>query len=125
MTPVRRRFLRNSAAVLSGLNFAPQSGQWHTYEVTTRTDIARRAGVTRVWRPVPSVNSSYPQSLESSFYSSAAGKLMQDGQDGAKMLDVEFAADCASAAFPARKSRFFHGSDGRKCRWPARSLGAG
>lgn len=107
MTPVRRRFFKNSAAVLSGLNFAPQSGQWHIYEVTTRTDIARHAGLTQVWLPVSSVNSRYLQSLKNSFSSSGAGTLMQDKQDGAKMLDVEFAADCASASFPARKAGFF------------------
>ena len=125
MTPVRRSILKNSVAVLPGLNFAPQPDQWHSDEVTTRTDIARHAGLTRVWRPVQSVNSRYQQSQESSFSSSGAGKLMQDGQDGqdgqggAKLLDVEFSADCASASLPGRKSRFFHGPDGRKCCRPA------
>ena len=109
MTTVRRSLLKNSAAVaMPGFNFAQspavaghsdfalQPGQWRTFEVTTRADIAKLEGMTRVWLPVPSVNSSYQQSLESSFSSNGAGKFMQDGQDGAKMLHVEFAVDEAS-----------------------------
>ena len=110
MTTVRRSFLKNTAAAalaasLPSLNFAqapavatrtlfaPQSGAWRTFEVTTRVDIAKLDGATRVWLPIPSVNSDYQRSLESSFSSNGAGKFMQDGQDGAKMLYVDFAAD--------------------------------
>ena len=109
MTTVRRSFLKNTAAAvlaasLPALNFAqapaaparslfsPQSGAWRTFEVTTRVDIAMPDGASRVWLPIPSVNSDYQRSLESSFTSSGAGKFMQDGQDGAKMLYVEFAS---------------------------------
>ena len=110
MTTVRRSFLKNTAAAalaasLPSLNFAqapaavtrtlfaPQSAAWRTFEVTTRVDIAKPNGATRVWLPIPSVNSDYQRSLESSFSSNGAGKFMQDGQDGAKMLYVDFAAD--------------------------------
>lgn len=109
MTTARRSFLKNTgaaalAASLPGLSFAqapaapartlfaPQSGAWRTFEVTTRVDIAKPNGATRVWLPIPSVNSDYQRSLESSFSSNGAGKFMQDGQDGAKMLYVDFAA---------------------------------
>ncbi|MFZ2388223.1 MAG: twin-arginine translocation signal domain-containing protein, partial [Polaromonas sp.] len=71
MTTVRRSFLKNTAATaiaaaLPSLNFAqaparahfaPQSGGWRTFEVTTRVDIPKPEGVTRVWLPIPSVNS--------------------------------------------------------------------
>ncbi|MBH2020780.1 MAG: transglutaminase domain-containing protein [Burkholderiales bacterium] len=109
MTTARRSFMKNTAAAalaaaLPSLNFAqapaaaarssfaPQSGGWRTFEVTTRVDIPKPEGVSRVWLPVPSVNSDYQQSLESSFSSNGTGKFMQDGQEGAKMLYVEFAA---------------------------------
>ena len=109
MTTVRRSFLKNTAAAalaasLPSLNFAqvpaaparslfaPQSGAWRNFEVTTRVDIAKLDGATRVWLPIPSVNSDYQRSLESSFSSNGAGKFLQDGQDGAKMLYVDFAA---------------------------------
>ena len=112
MTCFRRHFLKTSAAAalgaaLPGLNFAqtpapaarshfaPQSGQWRTFEVTTRVDIATVEGQTRVWVPVPSVNSDYQHSLESSFSSNGTSKLMQDGQEGTKMLYVEFPASQA------------------------------
>jgi transglutaminase-like putative cysteine protease len=106
MTTVRRTFLKTTAAAamagaLPSLSFAqastarrftPQSGAWRTFDVTTRVDIAKPQGVTRVWLPIPSVNSDYQQSLENGFSSNGATKLMQDGRDGAKMLYAEFAA---------------------------------
>ena len=112
MTTVRRSFLKNSAAaalaaVLPSLNFAqtpaaapaparsnfaPQSGAWRTFDVTTRVDIVKPNGVTKVWLPIPSVNSDYQHSLDNSFFSNGTTKLTQDGQDGAKMLYAEFAA---------------------------------
>ena len=111
MTTVRRTFLKNSAAAalataLPGFtfaqtaaatpatrsHFAPQSGAWRTFDVTTRVDILKPDGATRVWLPVPSVNSDYQQSLGNSFSSNGSSQLVTDGQDGAKMLMVEFAA---------------------------------
>ena len=111
MTTARRVFLKNTAAaaiaaalpslnfaqtVASRSHFAPQSGSWRTFEVTTRVDIPKPEGATRLWLPIPSVNSDYQQSLESSFSSNGSGKIMQDGENGAKMLYVEFAASEAS-----------------------------
>ena len=113
MTTVRRSFLKNSAAAalaaaLPSLtfaqtpaaapaparsNFAPQSGAWRTFDVTTRVDIVKPNGVTRVWLPIPSVNSDYQHSLDNSFFSNGTTKLTQDGQDGARMLYAEFAAN--------------------------------
>ena len=109
MTTVRRTFLKNTAvlAAVAALprlalaqtparrEFAPQSSGWRTFEVTTRVDIVKPVGATLLWLPVPSVNSDYQQSLESSFFSNGAARLTQDGSQGAKMLMVEFAADQA------------------------------
>ena len=110
MTTVRRTFLKNTAAAaLAGAlpslnfaqapasiptrgNFAPQSGAWRTFDVTTRVDVVKPQGATQVWLPIPSVNSDYQRSLENSFSSNGTTKLMQDGRDGAKMLYAEFAA---------------------------------
>ena len=76
--------------------FAPKGGSWRTFEVTTRVDISKPQGVandvTRVWLPVPSVNSNYQQSLENAYSSNGTAKVLQDGQDGAKMLYAEFPA---------------------------------
>ncbi len=108
MTTVRRTFLKNTAAALAGASaawpalnfaqaparqtFAPQSGSWRTFEVTTRVDILKPQGVTQVWLPIPSVNGDYQRSLESSFSSNGTTRLTQDGRDGVKMLYAEFPA---------------------------------
>ncbi|MDP3604630.1 MAG: transglutaminase, partial [Polaromonas sp.] len=103
MTTVRRTFLKNTAAAamaaaFPALNFAqaparshfaPQSGAWRTFEVTTRVDILKPQGVTRVWLPIPSVNSDYQRSQGNSFSSNGATDLTDDGVDGAKMLYAE------------------------------------
>jgi hypothetical protein len=112
MTPVRRAFLKGSAAAFAATAlprsvfaqaaaaasapvrgvFAPQSSAWRTFDVKTRVDIRKPQGVTRVWLPLPSVNSDYQNSLDNSFSSNGASRLVTDGSDGAKMLMVEFEA---------------------------------
>ena len=74
--PARRVFVRQLAAATAavalpslgraqattpsaGRRFAPQPGRWRSFEVTTRVDIARADGVTRVWLPIPSVNTDW------------------------------------------------------------------
>ena len=74
-------------------SFAPQSGAWRTFDVTTRVDIVKPQGSTQVWLPIPSVNSDYQRSLDNSFSTNGAGRITSDGVDGAKMLYVEFAAN--------------------------------
>lgn len=108
MTAVRRTFLKNSAAALLGAaspaiyfaqtpaaaerRFSPQPGGWRTFEVTTRVDIVKPQGVTKVWLPVPSVNTDYQQSLESAFSSNGQARMTDDDKQGVKMLYAEFAA---------------------------------
>jgi transglutaminase-like putative cysteine protease len=98
----RRHFIQASSALalpaLAGTAFAqersfnPQPGAWRTFEFTTRVDIANPKGATRVWLPIPSIDSSYQQSLEST-WSGNARSMQQtaDAQYGAKMLVAEFA----------------------------------
>jgi hypothetical protein len=103
----RRTFLKNTAAALATVaypainfaqttapaerRFAPLPGNWRTFEVTTRVDIAKPQGSTRVWLPVPSVNSDWQKSLESSYASNGKARLEDDDTYGARMLYVEFA----------------------------------
>ena len=106
----RRCFLKSAAvasavAAVPGLTlaqaadaerqFAPQAGTWRTFDVTTRIDIAAAQGATRVWLPVPSVNSGWQQSLDSSFTSNGTATIVSDGRYGARILYAEFAADTA------------------------------
>ncbi|MES2973330.1 MAG: transglutaminase domain-containing protein [Pseudomonadota bacterium] len=106
MSNARRLFLQHSAAASLAAafpavraqqpamqrQFDPQPGPWRTFEVTTRVDIAKPQGATQVWLPIPSVNSGWQKSLESSYSSNGKAVVTDDDQDGARMLYVEFAA---------------------------------
>jgi len=107
----RRQFLQKTSAALaasslpaisfaanatrSARTFDPQPGQWRTFELTTRVVIAKPQGVTRVWLPVPSVNTDWQQSLESSFSSNGRAQIVSDGHHGVRMVYAEFAESVA------------------------------
>ena len=75
----RRAFLQSgtAAAALASLPrisfaqqlpFDPRPGAWRTYEITTRVEVLKPAGVTRVWVPVSlgmPTASSTPRSADS------------------------------------------------------------
>jgi transglutaminase-like putative cysteine protease len=74
-------------------DFAPQPGTWRTFEVTTRVEILKPAGDTRVWLPVPSINSDYQKSLDNQWKADGGQvKLVEDSKYGAKILVAEFPA---------------------------------
>ena len=104
----RRQFIRNMAAssvaaAFPAINFAqsasgaperqfnPQPGGWRTFDVTTRVDLLKPQGATRVWLPVPALNTAWQQSLPSSFTSNGQGELSEDRANGVRMLQVVFA----------------------------------
>lgn len=76
--------------------FTPQPEKWRTFEVTTRVDILKTDGVTRVWLPVPSINSYWQKSENNSFSSNGATRLRNDGLQNVQMLYTEFAASVVS-----------------------------
>lgn len=104
----RRAFLQTSAAALSASTlpltalaqapaaaartFTPTPGTWRTFEVTTRVDIAKPQGATKVWLPIPSINTDWQRSQESSYSTNGQARQAVDGKYGARMLAVEFAA---------------------------------
>jgi transglutaminase-like putative cysteine protease len=75
--------------------FAPQPGAWRTFDVTTRVDMNLSQGATRVWLPVPSLDTEWQRSQEVSFTTNGKATRVADGQDGAGILQVEFEADLA------------------------------
>ena len=104
----RRQFIRKMAAssvvaAFPAINFAqsasgvperqfnPQPGAWRTFDVTTRVDLLKPQGATRVWLPVPALNTAWQQSLPSSFTSNGQGELSEDRANGVRMLQVVFA----------------------------------
>jgi transglutaminase-like putative cysteine protease len=77
--------------------FEPKPGTWRTFELTTRVEITGAHGATRVWLPVPSIDTEYQQSLESNWSGNAsAATLVSDSKYGAKILCADF-ADRAAA----------------------------
>ncbi len=80
-----------SAAPLAGWaqerRFAPQPGAWRTFEMTTRVEVASAQGATRVWLPIPSVDTDYQRSQDSNWSGNAsATRVVSDSKYGAKML---------------------------------------
>lgn len=106
MIPVRRSLLKGGAAMGALIaapalvraqstpqrQFAPMPGEWRTFEVTTRVELADPVGATRIWLPVPSIDSDWQKSLESCYSSSGSARLVADGVEGARMVQAEFAA---------------------------------
>jgi|RhiMetdeSRZDD1v2_1073273.scaffolds.fasta_scaffold24956_5 transglutaminase-like putative cysteine protease len=135
----RRTFLKLAAATptvatASGLagawshasaqhkEFNPRPGHWRTFEITTRAEVLNPSGVTRVWLPIPSVDSEYQKTLGSQWSGNA--RLMQavtDGKYGASMLYAEF-PDGEKAPVVELTSRF--GTQDRALDW-ARKGGGG
>ena len=98
--PTRRHFLQAAAAAAAlpsvvpafadERRFAPQPGGWRTFDVVTRVDVNMAQGATRVWLPIPSVNTDWQRTLDSSFATNGSATRTSDGQDGAAMLLVQF-----------------------------------
>ena len=99
----RRQVLVASAALAAGglargafadeRRFDPQPGVWRTFEVTTRVEIKDASDATRVWLPIPSIDSDYQKSLENTWTGNASSaRVVADSKYGAKMLYAEFDA---------------------------------
>src|SRR5579864_1702680 len=99
----RRSFLKTGALIPAAaalpatafsqqLPFEPrQAQQWRTFEVTTRVEILFPEGASRVWLPVPSVNSGYQRTIDNAWSgNAAAAQLLHDGKYGAGMLYAEW-----------------------------------
>src|SRR5712691_7326347 len=99
----RRAFLKTSAilpaavalprlAYAQQLPFDPRPAvKWRTFEVTTRVEIVFPQGGTRVWLPIPSVDTGYQKILDNAWSGNAqTAKLAYDGKYGAGMLYAEW-----------------------------------
>jgi transglutaminase-like putative cysteine protease len=99
----RRLFLKAgaivpAAAALPKLAFAQQlpfnprrAETWRAFEVTTRVEILFPEGATRVWLPVPSVDSAYQKVIDNAWSGNAGTmKIVHDGKYGAGMFYAEW-----------------------------------
>jgi transglutaminase-like putative cysteine protease len=74
-------------------SFQPQVGPWRHFEVTTVVDVPPSRGVTRVWLPLPDVDTPYQQTIDHAWSGNAArARIVADARRGARMLHAEFAA---------------------------------
>ena len=99
----RRSFLQAGAAasVLGTLpRFASPSScpstrkpaGWRTFEITTRVEILKPQGVSRVWVPLPSVESDYQKVIGNSWSGNGSMRMASDGKYGANMVVAEWGA---------------------------------
>jgi transglutaminase-like putative cysteine protease len=72
--------------------FAPRPGPWRTFEITTRVEVAKPAGVTRLWLPLPAVTTDFQAPLDNHWTGNARriGERAA-GAGAARMLYAEFA----------------------------------
>lgn len=103
MTLSRRQLIHAVAAVALPLpalsqthaprRFEPQVGPWRSFEMTMDIAVADQQGVTRLWLPLPDVETDYQRSLGHSWSGNASEmRLVADAPRGARMLYAEFPA---------------------------------
>ena len=83
---------QTTAPAAADRRFSPEVGTWRTFDVTTRVEIAAPAGATRVWLPVPSVDTAWQHSLDTRFSSNGTTRMGSDLVEGARFVYAEFAA---------------------------------
>ena len=103
-----RRHLIQSAcasAALAGMpavraeearRFDPRPAGWRTFDVTTTVQLRGERGAATMWLPVPSVDTRWQRTSDSSWSGNAADvHLASDGRTGAKVLVARFAPGSA------------------------------
>ena len=100
---LKRRSLLAGAAAVGALHavsaraqerrFDPAVGPWRNFELTTRVDVLDVQGATRLWLPIPDVDTAWQQSIDNAWTSNAASvRIVSDVPRGVRMLHAEFAA---------------------------------
>jgi len=81
-----------SRAAAQARRFEPQPGEWRRFEISTRVEIESPKGMSRVWLPMPAIDSEFQRSLDSQWSGNASSaRVATDARYGAKMLYAEFA----------------------------------
>ena len=108
MTLSRRNLLQAGCAAMASpiffkqafaaeRSFAPKVEGWRSFEVSTTITLPEANGVSRVWLPVPDVNSDYQRSGDNTWTGNATqAQISADTAQGTKLLYAEFAADVAA-----------------------------
>ena len=78
-------------AIAQQLPFNPKPANRRTFEQETRVEIAKPAGETKIWVPLPSVDSDYQKTVTDSWTGNTSNaRIVSDGKYGAMMLLAEF-----------------------------------
>jgi len=85
----RRRFLQLAAAPLFAQPAA--SDRWRVFEITTRVQILKPAGPTRVWLPMPLASAPYQKTLGDTYQAPGGAAVMVENED-LDILIAEWAA---------------------------------
>jgi transglutaminase-like putative cysteine protease len=92
----RRDFLRTVGAVSASAAFADDAipGSWRTFEVTTRAEVLKPSGATRVWLPASlALETPFQKTLSNKFNADAGAARMVEGKaDGIGIVAAEFPA---------------------------------
>ena len=100
--------------------FDPEPGDWRTFDVTTRIDLPITTSATRVWVPLPSLQSPWQQSLGSQFSSNGTARVASDGAQGVRMVAAEFAQGVAQPFVEVTSRVRTQSRDESRARHPAR-----
>jgi transglutaminase-like putative cysteine protease len=72
--------------------FAPEPGNWRSFQVVTKLEIVKAEGKTQAWIPLPSVNEkAWFKSEDSTWTTNGSATMARDPKYGARMLHVEWA----------------------------------
>jgi transglutaminase-like putative cysteine protease len=100
--PLLRRRLIQAAAIgalplptfAQVRRFEPRAGAWRSFEVTTTVHVAEPQGTTRLWLPVPDIESDWQRTLDNAWAGNATtARLASDPARGVRMLYAEFAPE--------------------------------
>lgn len=94
----RRTLLKTSAALALPLpalaqerRFEPVPGDWRSFELTTTVNVADVKGTSKVWLPLPDLDTEWQQTLDNAWSGNASvTKLVADPKSGVRMFYAEF-----------------------------------
>jgi transglutaminase-like putative cysteine protease len=77
--------------------FEPKLGPWRSFEVVTIVNVADVQGTTRIWLPVPDLDTDFQRTLDNSWTGNASSaRLASDADGDARMLMAEFPASVSA-----------------------------
>jgi transglutaminase-like putative cysteine protease len=86
-------WLAGAAGATEQRRFEPRVEGWRSFEVTTTVAVADPQGTTRVWLPVPGLDTDYQRTLDNAWSSNASTcQLVADAARDTRMLCAEFPA---------------------------------